>query len=99
MLQRCSQPLVRQFSDTVWRGTPSWRMMRHATGCYQGNGTVRHMQAGKADLDKQPPPTQLVTLLMQTPQLYARNAVRTIVSVAAVTGCNSPAPSQDRTES
>jgi hypothetical protein len=27
------------------------------------------MQAGKAD--KQPPPTQLVTLLMQTPQLYA----------------------------
>jgi hypothetical protein len=26
---------------------------------------------------KQPPPTQLVTLLMQTPQLYARNAVRT----------------------
>jgi hypothetical protein len=31
------------------------------------------MQAGKAE--KQPPPTQLVTLLMQTPQLYARNAV------------------------
>jgi hypothetical protein len=26
-----------------------------------------------------PPPTQLVTLLMQTPQLYARNAVRTSV--------------------
>jgi hypothetical protein len=40
------------------------------------------MQAGKAD--KQPPPTQLVTLLMQTPQLYARNAVRTSVSAAAV---------------
>jgi hypothetical protein len=30
-----------------------------------------------------PPPTQLVTLLMQTPQLYARNAVRTRLSVAA----------------
>jgi hypothetical protein len=38
------------------------------------------MQAGKAE--KQPPPTQLVTLLMQTPQLYARNAVRTSVNVA-----------------
>jgi hypothetical protein len=35
------------------------------------------MQAGK------PLPTQLVTLLMQTPQLYARNTVRTSVSVAA----------------
>jgi hypothetical protein len=39
------------------------------------------MQAGKAD--KQPPPRQLATLLMQTLQLYARNAVRTSVSVAA----------------
>jgi hypothetical protein len=38
------------------------------------------MQAGKAE--KQPPPTQLVTLLMQTPQLYACNAVRTSVNVA-----------------
>jgi hypothetical protein len=36
------------------------------------------MQAGKAD--KQPPRTQLVTLLMQTPQLYARNAARTSVN-------------------
>jgi hypothetical protein len=34
------------------------------------------MQAGKAE--KQPPPTQLVTLLMQTPQLYARNTVRSV---------------------
>jgi hypothetical protein len=40
------------------------------------------MQAGKAE--KQPPPTQLVTLLMQTPQLYARNAVRTSVNVLCV---------------
>jgi hypothetical protein len=38
------------------------------------------MQAGKAD--KEPPPTHLVTLPMQTPQLYARNAVRTILNVA-----------------
>jgi hypothetical protein len=30
------------------------------------------MQAGKAD--EKNLPTQLVTLLMQTPQLYARNA-------------------------
>jgi hypothetical protein len=42
------------------------------------------MQARKlyAEQRNNPPPTQLVTLLMQTPQLYARNAVRTSVNVA-----------------
>jgi hypothetical protein len=39
------------------------------------------MQAGKAE-NPPTPPTQLVTLLMQTLQLYARNAVRTSVNVA-----------------
>jgi hypothetical protein len=40
-----------------------------------------YMQAGKAEKQPPPPPTQLVTQLMQTPQLYARNAVRTSVNV------------------